>query len=143
VVYAGNEYCVLSAIRADGKGDVTETHISWVGEDGLPDTCSPLVTPDYLFLLASWGALTCYDSQEGNLLWEMDFDAGFASSPSWVGGRVYLFGDKGKGWIIEPGAENGRIVGQTELGEECVTSPAFQDGRIYIRGRQHLFCIGR
>ncbi|MFH1924278.1 MAG: PQQ-binding-like beta-propeller repeat protein [Planctomycetota bacterium] len=144
VVHVGNEYCVWSAIRADGKGDVTETHVLWTAEDGLPDMCSPLVTSEYLFVLATWGALTCYDSKTGELLWEKDFDASFTSSPGWAAGRVYLVGDEGKGWILEPGREeeNVKQIAETNLGEECVTSPAFQDGRLYLRGKEHLFCIG-
>lgn len=145
VVQTGNEYGIWWAIRADGKGDVTETHIPWTAEDGLPDMCSPLVTSDYLFLLATWGALTCYDSKTGDLLWEMDFDASFTSSPSWAAGRVYLFADEGNGWTIEPSREEEsvKVVAETNLGEECVTSPAFQEGRLYIRGKEHLFCIGQ
>lgn len=145
VVHTGNEYGVWSAIRADGEGDVTETHIPWTAEDGLPDMCSPLVTSDFLLLLATWGALTCYDSKTGDFLWEMDFDATFTSSPGWAAGRVYLFADEGNGWTIEPSREEDsvKVVAETNLGEECVTSPAFQDGRFYIRGKEHLFCIGR
>ncbi len=48
----------------------------------------------------------------------------------------------GKAWIVEPGRDKCRRVGQCDLGEECVTSPAFQDGRIYLRGKQHIFCLG-
>jgi len=155
VVYVANEYPCLAAIRADGQGDVTETHILWEGEDGLPDTCSPLATEKYVFVLASYGTLTCYDAKQGELLWEQDFDAVFTSSPSLVGDRIYLFGEVEEEdeegnelttcttWIVETGREGCKIVGTGELDEGCVTSPAFQDGRIYIRGKKHLFCIAK
>ncbi len=148
VAYVGNEYCQWSAIKADGRGDVTETHVLWTAEDGLPDTCSPLVADGFLFLM-SYDLLTCYDVQTGELLWdtydneEADFGTNFTSSPSWAGGLIYLFGEDGKGWLIKPTREKAEVVAQTDLGEPCVTSPAFQDGRIYIRGKQHLFCIGK
>jgi outer membrane protein assembly factor BamB len=159
MVYVGNEYCQLSAIRADGSGDVTKTHVAWTGEDGLPDVCSPLASDEYVFLLAG-GALTCYDAKRGTMLWEEyeAFDsAAFTSSPSLVGNRVYLFGELNKegeedaegnpvqfckAWIVEPGRKGCKVVAQGRLEEGCVTSPAFQDGRIYIRGKTHLFCIG-
>jgi len=155
LVHVGNEYCYWSAIRPDGDGDVTETHIAWNAEDGLPDTCSPLATDKYVFLLATYGTLTCYDAKKGELLWEQDFDARFISSPGLSGNRVYLFGEVEEedeegnelttctAWIIEPGREGCKIVGTCELDEGCVTSPAFQDGRIYIRGKKHLFCIAK
>jgi len=142
VVYVACEYSEGTALRVDGEGDVTDSHVVWTALDGLPDTSSPLATPDHVFLVASWGTLTCLDRQSGELLWEADFDSSFTSSPGWAGGRVYLFGDEGKCWIIEPGEEEGNVVAENDLGEECFTCPAFQDGRIYIRGRQHLFCLG-
>ncbi len=146
VVHVGNEYSEWTAIRADGEGNVTDTdHILWTAEDGLPDMCSPLVTSEYLFLVATWGALTAFDSQTGEMLWEKDFDATFTSSPGWAGGRVYLFSDEGQGWVIQPSREEEKVqvIAATDLGEGCVTCPAFQDGRIYIRGKEHLFCIGQ
>ena len=148
VVHVGNEYCVWSAIDAGGKGDVTETNILWTAEDGLPDMCSPLVTDEYLFLLATWGELTCFDVKTGEMLWmasdqeETELDSSFTSSPCLVAGRIYLFGDEGTTWILEPGREKVELIAKNELGEDCATSPAFQDGRFYIRGKQHLFCIG-
>ncbi len=142
VVFVVNEYPCLSAIRADGEGDVTETHLLWEGEDGLPDTASPLATNEFVFLLASWGMLTCYDAKEGELLWEQEFDATFTASPSLVGGKLYLIGQEGKCWVAEPTREECKIISESELGEECVTSPAFQPGRMYLRGKEHLFCIG-
>lgn len=142
MVYVATEYRCLSAIRADGEGDVTATHIRWQGEDGLPDTCSPLATAEYVFLLASYGILTCYDAQNGQWVWELELDGDFQSSPSLVGKMVYVVNDEGKAWVIEPGPSEGRIVAEADLGEKCVTSPAFQPGRIYLRGEEHLFCIG-
>lgn len=142
IVYVANEFPCLSAIRADGQGDVTDTHILWEGEDGLPDTASPLATEEHVYVLASYGMLTCYEAKEGEMLWEQEFDAEFTASPSMAGGKLYLVGKEGKCWVVEPGKEEGKTVGEGDLGEECVTSPAFQPGRIYLRGKEHLFCIG-
>ncbi len=142
VVYVANEFPCLSAVRADGQGDVTETHLLWEGEDGLPDTASPLATEENVFLLASWGMLTCYDAGKGEIRWEQEFDAMFTSSPGMAGGRLYLIGKEGKCWVVESGEEECKILAESELGEECVTSPAFLPGRLYLRGEEHLLCIG-
>jgi outer membrane protein assembly factor BamB len=143
VVYTANEFPCASAIKADGRGDVTKSHVLWTAEDGLPDTCSPLANEQHLFLLASYGMLTCYDAKTGSKLWEEEFqDATFASSPSMVGKNIYVFSDEGKSWVVEPGQEGCKRVGEGNLGEKCVTSPAFQEGRLYIRGENHLFCLG-
>jgi hypothetical protein len=94
--------------------------------------------------LASHGTLTCIDKKEGGQpLWEEGFEADFTSSPSLVGNRVYLFSREGKAWVVEPTREKCNRIAEADLGEKCVTSPAFQNGRIYIRGKEHLFCIGK
>ena len=54
---------------------------------------------------------------------------------------MYLFEQKGK--VVELTDEEGKIISESSLGEECSTCPAFQDGRLYIRGNTHLFCIGQ
>jgi hypothetical protein len=144
MVFAGNDTAVFAAIRADGAGDVTESHVQWTVDYGLPDTCSPLVTDDFVLMMASYGTLSCFDKKEGGeALWEEDFGADFVSSPSLVGKHVYLFSKEGTAWIVEPTRGECKRITEAELGEECMTSPAFQDGRIFIRGSEHLFCIGK
>ena len=150
-VYAANDASGMAAIRADGSGDVTETHIEWRTDIDVPDICSPLVTDKYVLLLA-FGTLACFDRQKPETadareesrepLWEEDLQEDVSSSPSQVGNRVYLFSEEGKAWIIEPQADKCVRIAECEMGEPCRTSPAFQPGRIYIRGDEHLFCIG-
>ncbi len=142
VAFIGNANAKLAAIRVDGRGDVTETHILWIAEDGLPDTCSPLATSQYVLLLASSGTLTCYETKTGKKWWEHDFESGFKASPTLVGTNVYLLGDEGKVWIVEPTPTECKIVGEAALGEPCAASPAFLNGRIYLRGKDYLYCIG-
>ena len=143
LVYVTHERPQLSAIRPDGQGDVTASHIVWTGQDNLPDACSPLATPQYVLLLTSGGMLTCYDAKGGKKLWAEDFEAVFKASPSLAGKYVYLVSDEGKVWVVEPGPTGCKKVSQANLGESCTASPAFQDGRIYLRGKQHLFCVGK
>jgi outer membrane protein assembly factor BamB len=142
-VFVANESPALSAIRVDGQGDVTASHIVWKGEDNLPDVCSPLACDQFVFLLASYGTLTCYDAEKGEQLWAEDFDADFTSSPSMAGKLVYVFAKNGKAWVVEPERDKCRRVAECNIGERCVTCPAFQDGRIYIRGKTNLICIGQ
>jgi outer membrane protein assembly factor BamB len=123
---------------------VTESHILWRAEDNVPDTCSPLATASQVFALTSGGILTCYDAKKGDKLWEEDLgNIQFKASLSLVGNRLYLLSDKGKCLFVEPGKDACKKVGEADLGEPCVASPAFQDGRIYIRGEKNLYCIGK
>ncbi|MGQ9574933.1 MAG: outer membrane protein assembly factor BamB family protein [Thermoguttaceae bacterium] len=143
LVYMANAYPQLSAIRPDGQGDVTATHIVWSGEDNLPDTCSPLATPEYVLVLTSAGTLTCYEAKQGKQLWYQDFEATFLASPSLAGNYVYLVSEQGKVFVVQPSPAGCKKIAEADLGEPCTASPAFQDGRIYFRGKTHLFCIGK
>ena len=132
------------AVRADGNGDVSKTHSLWKAEENTPAICSPLATDEFVFFLTSEGMLTCYDTKQGGKLWQEDFgEFKCKSSPSMVGKELYIFGESGKCWILEPSRAGVKRVRQTDLGEGCVTCPAFQDGRMYVRGRKNLFCIGQ
>ena len=135
------DYAKVAALKTDGEGDVTETHVIWEEQDGLPDTCSPLSTGELVFLVNNSSTVTCYDVTTGKVVWTKDFDGEFYSSPSLVGDNVYLLDRQGVMHIFEAAREY-KQVGRAELGEETDTCPAFLDGRIYIRGKQHLYCIG-
>ncbi len=132
---------ILTAIRLGGRGDVTETHIAWQAEDGVPDMSSPLVSEGLLFLVDSMGLLTCYDAQEGEKLWEHDLETDFRSSPTLVGERIYLLSDEGVTMIIAAKREF-ELLGTAKLGERSASSPAFVGRRIFTRGEKHLFCVG-
>lgn len=140
-VFAIEPYDKLVAIRPDGRGDVTKTHVAWIAEDGIPDICCPLSNGKLIFLLTTEGTLTCYKVSDGGMVWEKDMKAGFKASPSLAGERVYLLSDKGVMVVIEAAAQYKELA-RSELGEACFASPAFADGRIYIRGAKNLYCIG-
>ena len=144
VFASANDAAPLSAIKVDGKGDVTATHVVWKGEDNLPDTSSPLATDDAVYVVTSSGMVTSYDAKKGDKRWEEDLgNLKFKASPSLVGNRLYLLDEEGKGLILEPSRDKCKKAGTMNMGEPCVASPAFQDGRIYIRGEKSLFCIAK
>ena len=150
VYAAGSEDSPVAAIAADGHGDVSKSKVLWKCDEGQPDLCSPLATARFLFLVASYGPLTCYDARQGKKLWQDDLEdkfqghkISFRASPGLAGNRLYLISEEGRAVVLEADAAGCKSVGRGDLGEPCVTSPAFQDGRIYFRGQKHLFCIGR
>jgi outer membrane protein assembly factor BamB len=144
VVAIVDDNAPFNVIRADGNGDVTRTHVLWSGSDNTPAICSPVATEEFVFVLTSEGKVTCYDLKKGDKLWEEDLgDFSCKSSPSLVGKQLYVFGEGGKCWILAPSRTGVKRVRQTDLGEGCLTSPAFQDGRMYVRGAKDLICIGK
>ena len=106
-VYAANDACGLSVVRADGTGDVTETHVVWHTEIDAPDIVSPLVT-DKCVLLLTHGLLAGFDAQlpaegtgggeveEREPLWEEELQEEVSASPGLVGNLVYLFSETGQ-----------------------------------------------
>jgi outer membrane protein assembly factor BamB len=143
LVFVIEPYSKLVAIRADGKGDVTKTHIAWVSEEGGPDICSPVSDGERIYMLGSEGLLSCYKTSDGKRVWEHDLEESCKASPSLVGKNIYVLSEeKGVMFVIEAGDEY-KELGKCELGEKCYASPAFADGRIYIRGVEHLYCIAK
>lgn len=141
LVFAIHPYTKLVAYRADGTGDVTETHIAWKADEGISDICSPLTNGKVVLLLTTDGYMNCYDATDGKKLWDKDLEEEFFASPSFVGEKVYLL--SGKGALIVADILGGyKDVARSELGEKCFASPAFADGRIYIRGEKNLYSIG-
>ncbi|MDD4786400.1 MAG: PQQ-binding-like beta-propeller repeat protein [Pirellulales bacterium] len=144
ILYVTSEFPQMTAIRPSGTGDITDNdeYVLWIAEDNLPDTCSPLATARHVYVLASYGYLTCYDAKSGEPRWEWESDDSYTSSPTMVGDLIYVFGLETCA-VISPGDEGAETVGKGTLGEECLTTPAVHGGRMFIRGKEHLFCIGK
>ena len=140
LVYVINAYECLYAIHPRGQGDVTKAHIAWAAEGVMPDICSPVTNGDLLYVLETEGILTCYDAGNGNKFWEKELGKTFRASPSLAADKIYLMAEDGT-MIIIKAARKFIEIGRCELGEKSRASPAFNDGRIYIRGSEHLFCI--
>jgi outer membrane protein assembly factor BamB len=131
----------LAALRPDASGDVTNTHIVWTADEGLPSICSPVCNGELLWLVDSGGVVTCYDARNGRKLWQNDLGAGCQASPIVVGDLLYILSDGGTLFILEAGPQFA-LKGRIELDEGCQASPAVHQGRTYIRTKRHLICLG-
>ena len=136
MVFAVNDYARLVGIKI---GDTPE--IVWEYIDDLSEVSSPLATKDYLIMAASYGAVSCFENRTGERLWIEDFSEGFYSSPILVGENVYLM-DMSGAMLVFKADRTYQLISRNELGEFAMTIPAFKNDRIYIRGEEHLFCIG-
>lgn len=150
MVYDGSRFFLTAgyptyhvmAIDPTGKGNVTDSHVVWHETTAKCYVPSPVVVGKYLFVADDHGIGNCFDAETGERLWRARFGRHFSTSLVAVGGLVYFLDDDGKTTIIEPAADEARIVAVNELGEECRASPAIADGRLYLRGLKHLYCIG-
>ena len=129
------------AVRADGSGDVTDTHVAWETTDMVPDIVSPLSDGERAYWVTTDGTITCGSLADGATLWQEEPDMSFRSSPSLVNGEVHLTSVKGVTVIFEPG-DPYRELRRNELGEAVMSSPAFHRDRIYLRAEKNVYCIG-
>jgi outer membrane protein assembly factor BamB len=141
VAYFAQEDVGLFAVRTDGKGDVTKTHVLWNVPAGAPDVTSPLCDGERVYMLTTSGTLTCVRAADGEVIFAQELEEEFYSSPALAGGVLYLTDMKGVTRTVETGDEY-RELGRNPLGERVYASPAFGPGRIYLRGQDHLFAIG-
>ena len=132
---------VLVAIKPDGEGDVTKTKVAWETKKGAYYVPSPVCTDDYLFTTMTTGQIHCLEVATGRIVWVQDNGAQY-SSPVLAGGLVYLPNDKGIITVIKPGTKF-EAVASNNMGEGMYASPGISNGKIYIRGFRHLFCIGK
>lgn len=131
----------LLAIRPDGVGDVTKTHVVWTNEDNVPDVTSPTSNGELVFALTTSGMLTCFDAKDGKKLWEHDFDMECHASPSLAGNRLYLVSQKGTAVVVEA-ARQFKELFRTEMGDGFHASPAFAQDKIVLRGVTNVWCLG-
>jgi outer membrane protein assembly factor BamB len=130
----------LLAVRPDGQGDVTKSHVGWSSEENVPDVTSPASNGELVFTVTTPGLLTCFDAKDGKKLWEHDFEMECHATPAIAGNRVYLLGQKGVVIVVEAGREFKQVF-RTDMAEAFHASPAFASGRIVLRSEKNLWCL--
>ena len=131
----------MQAIRPTGAGNVTDTHVLWQKDKDCSYVPSPIAVGSYFLLTADTGVATCLDAQTGTSLWRQRLGPHYSASLVTANGLVYFLSDKGVMTLVKPGPELA-VVARNELGEETYASPAISEGRIFLRGAAHLYCIG-
>ena len=134
MVFVANEYAKMIAIK--------EGSIVWENYDYLPDVSSPVAYKDYVFFTTSYGDMVCINQKDGAIIWHHEFDNGFYGSPVIADGKLYCIDRTGTTAIVQASGEF-KLIGQPSLGEKSDCTPAFADGKIYIRGNKNLYCIGK
>jgi len=137
IAFSVNDYSKLAAVKTGNPPTLL-----WENDEYLSDIPSPLATPSYLFLPTSYGTMVCYDAKNGEKYWEHDFGNPTFASPVLADGRVYQLDKKGIMHIFHTD-KNWSLIAEPQLGEGSACTPAFANGRIYIRGDKHLFCISK
>jgi outer membrane protein assembly factor BamB len=131
------------ALEADGSGkiaweNVTKTYVP-----------SMLVKNGHVFAVGDAGRAVCWKSATGEELWNEKVDREFYGSPVMAGSRIYVTSKGGITSVFEATPEKFALLGQNQLGDECFSTPAICDNRIYLRSaktnptrQEYLWCVG-
>ena len=130
----------MQAIRPDGSGNVTKTHVVWQTTKGCSYVPSPVAIGPYFIVVADNGVTSCLVAKTGERLWMERLKGGHSASLLKANGLVYFLSDQGIMTVVKPGPTF-EIVAENVVGEKTFATPAFSNGRLYVRGVNHLFCI--
>ena len=128
------------AVRPDGKGDVTGTHIAWSTTRGAPFTPSPIVVGDELYVISDLGVLSCLDARTGKPHWQERLGGNHSASPIFADGRIYFLSEEGVATVIGPGTAFKKLA-VNELNGATLASMAVANQSLYIRSLTHLYRI--
>lgn len=137
---SGYDTPVLMAIKPDGKGNVTETHVAWKTNKSAPHTPSPLLVGDQLYVVSDAGIATCFNAVNGDQVWQKRIGGNFSASPLFADGKIYLQSEQGDGIVLQPGSEYVELA-KNELEPRTFASYAVADGALLIRTETQLYRI--
>lgn len=129
------------AFRPGGKGDVTKSHFVWRAVRGGPHVPSPALVNKRVYIANDTGIFSCFDAQDGKLIYSERENDRFSASPLVAGDRMYFCGESGITYVVRAGDQL-EILARNDLGAPLLASPAAMDNRLYLRAGEELFCIG-
>jgi len=131
----------ILGVRPDGRGNVTQTHVAWRTNKGVSYVPSPMAIGDWFFVVSDTGVASCFEAAGGKILWQEKLGVGHHASLVSANGLVYFLSDEGVMTVV-PAGPDFKVVARNEIGEKCSASPALSEGRMFLRGDTHLYCIG-
>ncbi|MGQ9770664.1 MAG: outer membrane protein assembly factor BamB family protein [Thermogutta sp.] len=130
------------AARIGGQGRLPAERILWRYEGNNPDSPAPVYYDGFLYLAADNGIVQCLDARTGELKWRERLGREFKASPLAAEGRIYFLDTSGRCTVVRAGAMF-NVLSVNKVEDRTIASPAVSDGRIFIRGRKSVYCVGR
>ena len=130
------------AVRVDGTGDVTKTHVAWTLRRGAPLTPSPLLVGDELYIVNDTGIASCLDAKSGTTHWQERLGGNYSASPIFADQRIYFLSEEGASIVLAPGREF-RKLAESTLDGAILASMAVSEGSIFIRTNSHLYRLAQ
>ena len=140
LVFITNGSGSMVAVRPDGKGDVTGTHIAWSDRKGVAKKSSQLLVNGLFYMNSDDGIVSCREPASGEIVWQKRVAKEFAASPIYADGRIYFFGTRGEVVTIRPGREFD-LLDESKLGDGFMASPAVVGNDLILRSRSELYLL--
>ena len=139
-ISSGYDQPEFYAVKVDGTGDVTESHLGWNMKKAAPLNPSPLLVGDELYLVSDNGIATCLDAVSGTQHWQERIGGNFSASPTLADGKNYLLDEEGKTTVIAPGKKY-EVLATNTLEGRTLATPAMVDQAVFLRTDTHLYRI--
>ena len=140
----------LLAIKPGTKGEVVDANsdqleqgglkIVWKLKRSVPNKPSVQPVGDLLFTIDDGGVASCLEIASGQIVWNERIGGNFSAAPIATADRVYFFNEEGKSTVIDAKREF-RKIGESQLGDGFMASPAVAGNALYLRSRTHLYRI--
>ena len=143
VIYAPTRVKPLLAIKAGGRGDITESHRLWSFQNG-PDVPTPVTDGKYFYVVDDKGVMWCLEAKTGQTIWgpQRIKNGTYSSSPVLADGKIYITDEDGMTTVVKAGPKF-EVLAENNLNDYCLSSPAISDGQLFMRTAQYLYCIGK
>lgn len=131
------------AVRAGGRGDVTESHKVWEAKAGA-NVSSPVIHEGHLYWVSDRNRVAyCVDLKDGSVVYQQRFPAQPYASTTLGDGKLYVV-SRFDGTYVLAAKPEFEILAHNQLEEDgrFNASPAIADGNLFIRSDTHLYCIG-
>ena len=128
----------LWAVRASGRGDVTDSNVVWKVTKDMPRTASLLLMDDLLYMANDEGSGICLDAKNGDRVWRERLKGKYSASPIYGCGRIYFFNEKNVTSVLQPGREF-KVLAENQLEERVMATPAVAGEAFILRSKTHLY----
>ncbi|MSQ94551.1 MAG: serine/threonine protein kinase [Gemmataceae bacterium] len=139
----GLQHSICVAVKAGGRGDVTESHVPWKKNLGAV-VSSPLYHDGNLYWAAN-GTAFCVKASDGSTIYRERLKAGgdFYASPVLADGKLYYVSRSDGAYVLEAGPKFNLLAHNTLDKSTFNAGPAVSGSQLFLRSDRYLYCIGK
>jgi len=150
IIYATHGYHgPLSAVRAGGSGDVTNSHRMWVRPKVASNVPSPVYHDGYVYSVREeGGVLSCVNAADGEVVFQERLQPSpgrIYASPLVADGKIYLVSREDGTYVIAAGPQCKQLAHNVIESDDSIFNGSFvvSRGQLLLRSDKFLYCIGQ